>query len=61
MEVQQLTAKLDELAPRPQNLACFTDHPWFEATVLNPGTLQTAYHHYRQQYGAGAIEGDRTT
>jgi hypothetical protein len=41
------------------SIQCITEHPWFEATCLNPETLQTACYGYRQQYGATAIEGGR--
>ena len=56
-EIEELRKKLEEIGD--PTIGCFTNHPWFEATCLNPGTLQTAYFSYRQQYGARALEGDR--
>ena len=56
-EVPEMVRKLDE--SNVGTASCFTEHPWFEATCLNPGTLQTAYYGYRQQYGARAVEGER--
>jgi hypothetical protein len=58
-EVQQFEDKLLETDVTLDG-DCFTTHPWFEAVCLNPATLQTAYLQYRQQYGARAMEGDRT-
>uniref|UniRef100_A0A3B3CPU1 P2X purinoreceptor 7 intracellular domain-containing protein n=1 Tax=Oryzias melastigma TaxID=30732 RepID=A0A3B3CPU1_ORYME len=34
-----------------QSIDCIVNHPWFEASCLNPWTLKAAYMAYRQQYG----------
>ena len=59
MEVDQLMAKFDETGVDRDAAQCIMEHPWFEATCLNPGTLQMAYCGYIQQYGACAVEGSR--
>lgn len=57
-EVDAIQQKIQHTGVDPSSFDCFTEHPWYEATCLNPGTLETAYYHYKQQYGARAIEGD---
>lgn len=32
-------------------IECITTHPGFHSVCLDPWSLQTAYLHYRQQYG----------
>ena len=57
-EVEAIQQKILHTGVNPDDFLCFTDHPWYKATCLNPGTLETAYYAYKQQYGARAIEGD---
>lgn len=58
-EMEVFKQKLIHTGIEPSTVQCFTDHPWYEATCLNPGTLETAYFQFRQQYGSHAVEGDR--
>ncbi|XP_038062598.1 P2X purinoceptor 7-like [Patiria miniata] len=60
-EAPAIQQKIEHTGVDPDTLSCFKDHPWYEATCLNPGTLETAYYQYRQQYGARAVEGDRAS
>ena len=57
-EVEAMQQKVLNTGVDQSTLSCFTDHPWCKATCLNPGTLETAYYHFKQQYGARAMEGD---
>ena len=57
-EVEAMQQKVLHAGVDQTTFSCFTEHPWCKATCLNPGTLETAYYHFKQQYGAGAIEGD---
>ncbi|XP_071952038.1 P2X purinoceptor 7-like [Antedon mediterranea] len=36
---------------------CITTHPWFQAAILNPATLQIAYWQYASQYDELVVEG----
>ena len=55
--VPEMVRKLDET--NVGTASCFTEYFRFEATCRNPGTLQTAYHDYRHEYDARAVEGER--
>ncbi|XP_033639859.1 P2X purinoceptor 7-like [Asterias rubens] len=57
-EIAAIQEKIVHTGVDTEGFRCFTDHPWYSATCLNPGTLETAYYAYRQQYGARAVEGD---
>ena len=46
--------EVDKLDAHP---TCITDNPAFEAVCLNHWVLQTAWFHYKQQYGNTAYEG----
>ena len=48
-------SRIQQTGVDPSSFECFTDNPWYGATCLNPGTLGTAYYHYKQQYGVRAM------
>ncbi|XP_054770776.2 uncharacterized protein LOC129278654 [Lytechinus pictus] len=50
-EIPEVVHKMDSF--NGGELDCITNHPGFEGVCLNPWVLETAYFHYRQQYGGG--------
>ena len=50
-EVAQVWKLVDDfVTANREELECITNHPWFEASCLNPWTLKVASMTYRQQY-----------
>ncbi|XP_046548600.1 P2X purinoceptor 7-like [Haliotis rubra] len=46
----------EKMEEHEDQISCITDHPGFEQVCLSVYALQTAYYHYRQEYGRGEIQ-----